>query len=155
MRYDGYYVLSDLLNRPNLSLAAKGELHRFQTQCLSRNWFSFDWTLIVYGTLAAVYRWVMLAAITVAIVCFTNENSIVVVGWLAAAGLLLWVIRGVVRSKQRNRRQLPNDLMGGLPNVFSKVAMTAFVAGLVWFVCCVPLPRWVYVDAQVLSLIHI
>ncbi len=149
MRYDGYYVLSDLLNRPNLSLAAKRELHRFQTQCLSKNWFSFDWTLIAYGALAAVYRWLVLAAITVAIICFTNENSIVVVGWLAAAGLLLWVMRGVVRSKQLNRRQLPSDSMGGLPNLLSKAVMTAVVAGLVWFVCCVPLPRWVYVDVQV------
>ena len=105
--------------------------------------------MIAYGTLAATYRWFVLAAIVVAIVCFTNENSIVVVGWLAAAGLLLWVMRGLLRSKQRSRRQLPSDSTGGLPNLFSKAVMTAVVAGLVWFVCCVPLPRWVYVDVQV------
>jgi len=73
----------------------------------------------------------------------------VIVGWLAAAALLLWVVRGVARSKQRNRRQLPSDSIGGLPNLLSKAAMTAVVAGWVWFVCCVPLPRWVYVDVQV------
>ncbi len=149
MRYDGYYVLSDLLNRPNLSLSAKHELRRFQTNCLSSSWLSFDWTLILYGTLATVYRWVVLAAIMVAMICFTNENSVVVVGWLAAAGLLLWVMRGLVKSKQNNRRPLTADSTGGLGRVFSKAAMAVVVAGMVWFVCCVPMPRWVYVDVQI------
>lgn len=148
MRYDGYYVLSDLLNRPNLSLAARHELGRFQTMCWSSSWFSFDWTLIVYGVLAAVYRWVVLAAIVIAIICFTNENSIVVVGWLAAAGLLMWVMRGLLRSNQNKRRRLSVDATG-VTAVLPKMAMTLVVAGLVWFVCCVPLPRWVYVDVQV------
>ncbi len=149
MRYDGYYVLSDLINRPNLSLTARHELHRFQATMFSKNWFSFDWTLIVYGGMAAVYRWVVLAAIVVAIICFTNEKSIEVVGWLLAAGLLLWVAHGFVKSNQSNRRRLATSLPNGPSFPFSRLAMATIVAALVWFVCCVPLPRWVYVDVQV------
>ena len=115
----------------------------------SKNWFSFDWTIIVCGGMAAVHRWVVLAAIVVAIICFTNEKSIEVVGWLLAAGLLLWVAHGFVKSNQSNRRRLATSLPNGPSFPFSRLAMATIVAALVWFVCCVPLPRWVYVDVQV------
>ena len=158
MRYDGYYVLSDLLNRPNLKLSARDELRRFtkitfSTAIFSTDWFSCDWTLVVYGMLAAVYRWVVLSAVLIAIICFTNENSIALVGWLLAAGLLFLIARGFIRSNQKNRQvktrassQRAAELSWLL---ISKAVMPIVVAGLVWFVCCVPLPRSVYVDVQV------
>lgn len=149
MRYDGYYVLSDLLNRPNLSLRSRHELHRFMATMFSKSWFSFDWTLVVYGGMAAVYRWVVLAAIVVAIICFTNEKSIEAVGWLLAAGLLLWVGHGFMKSNRSNRRRVATRLPDRPSFPFSRFAMAMVVAGSVWFVCCVPLPRWVYVDVQV------
>ena len=159
MRYDGYYVLSDLLNRPNLSLSARHELRRFakatfSTAIFSRNWFSCDWTLVVYGMLAAAYRWVVLSAVVTAIICFTNEKSISVIGWLLAAALVLLIARGFVQSKQRSRNQVTTRTENqGAVNfgslLISKLMMPIVVAGLVWFVCCVPLPRWVYVDVQV------
>ena len=159
MRYDGYYILSDLLDRPNLKLSARHELRQFfkttfSTAIFSRAWFSSDWTLIAYGMLAAVYRWMVLSAIVIAIICFTNENSISLVGWLVAAGLLLLIARGFIQSKQRNRSQMKNSndnngAAGFAKFLLSKAAMPIVVAGLVWFVCCVPLPRWVYVDVQV------
>ena len=159
MRYDGYYILSDLLDRPNLSLSARHELRRFtkttfSTAIFSRNWFSSDWTLVVYGVLSAAYRWVILSAVIIAIICFTNENSISVVGWLLAAGLLLLIVRGLIQSNQRSRNQVITRTENqGAANfgrrLIANSAMPIVVAGLVWFVCCVPLPRWVYVDVQV------
>ena len=159
MRYDGYYILSDLLDRPNLSLSARHELQRFMkttfsTAVFSRDWFSSDWTLVVYGMLAAAYRWMVLSAVVIAAICFTNENSISVVGWLLAAGVLLMVARGFIKSNQRSRSQViartNNSGTAGFAGfLISKSVMPIVVAGLVWFVCCVPLPRWVYVDVQV------
>ena len=158
MRYDGYYVLSDLLNRPNLSLSARHELRQFTKTTLSnaifsKDWFSSDWSLIVYGMLAAAYRWVVLSAVLIAIICFTNENSIPLVGWLLAAGLLLIIARGLIQSNQKNRQMETRANGQGAADLsrllISKSVMPIVVAGLVWFVCCVPLPRWVYVDVQV------
>ena len=158
MRYDGYYILSDLLNRPNLSLSARHELSRFarttfSTAIFSRGWFSSDWTLVVYGMLSAAYRWVVLSAVVIAIICFTNEKSISVVGWLLAAGMLLLIARGFIKSRSKSLRQPSGSnaqaTAGFVSFLVSKSAMPIVVAGLVWFVCCVPLPRWVYVDVQI------
>ena len=154
MRYDGYYVLSDLLNRPNLSLSARAELRKFFQTIFTREWFSCDWTLVTYGAMAAVYRWMVLAAVVIAIICFTNENSISVVGWLLAGGLLLLIASGFVNANKRSGSQATdrhnNQGAANLAKfVISKSVMPIVVAGLVWFVCCVPLPRWVYVDVQV------
>jgi len=154
MRYDGYYVLSDLLNRPNLSLSARQELGQFSSTLVSRDWFSRDWTLIVYGMLAAAYRWVVLAAVVIAIICFTNENSISVVGWSLAVGVLLPVVGGVVKSNQRRRSQVSVEAnhegaIGFAKFLVSKATMPIAVVALVWFVCCVRLPHWVYMDVQV------
>ena len=147
MRYDGYYVLSDLLNRPNLSLSARRELHQFGRMIISKSWLSRDWVLIVYGLLAASYRWVVMSALMVAIICFTNDNSILVVGWLLAAGMLLLLVRGLIKSNRGSQLSTRSD--NALSAVLSKSAFAIAVAGLVWFVCFVPLPRWVYVDVQV------
>ena len=147
MRYDGYYVLSDLLNRPNLSLSARRELHQFGRTIISKSWLSRDWMLIVYGLLAASYRWVVMSALMVAIICFTNDNSILVVGWLLAAGMLLLLVRGLIKSNRGSQLSTRSD--NALSAVLSKSAFAIAVAGLVWFVCFVPLPRWVYVDVQV------
>ena len=156
MRYDGYYILSDLLDRPNLSLSARHELREFSktissTRIFTRDLLCHDWTLIVYGTLAAVYRWVVLAAVVIAIICFTNEKSISVVGWLLAGGVLLLIVGGLIKSKQKSGRQVRTERnqQGTIGFLLSKAAMPIVVAALVWFVCCVPLPRWVYVDVQV------
>ena len=159
MRYDGYYILSDLLDRPNLSLSARHELHRFthatfSTEIFSTGWFTHDWTLVVYGMLAAAYRWVVLAAVVIAIMGFTNDHSISAVGWLLAVGMLLLVAAGYLKSKQRSRSQVKTKrnqqaTFGLARFLLTKTMMPIAVAGLVWFVCCVPLPRWVYIDVQV------
>lgn len=73
MRYDGYYMLSDLLEIPNLSRKAQRLLQEtFAWYCLGirpqpdpfmpvdgRFWF------VVYAAASAVYRWVVLFGITV------------------------------------------------------------------------------------------
>ena len=110
MRYDGYYVLSDLLNRPNLSLSARHELNRFSkttfsTAIFSRDWFSSDWTLIVYGVLAAAYRWVVLDGGPDCdhLLQPTRVRSHWLVGcWQQDCCLL--IARGMIQSNKRNRQ---------------------------------------------------
>jgi putative peptide zinc metalloprotease protein len=96
MRYDGYFVLSDLLKIPNLRERADRALARWLDRCLrdsSTRSFNFEPGMIAYGVLAACYRWSMLVAVLLAILMTARQCNVSVLGfglaaWLSAASLV-------------------------------------------------------------------
>lgn len=76
LRYDGYYVLADLLHLPNLAMQSRqtvmslcerliGGVSDDEPEFDSRRW----WTLLIYGVMSAVYR----LFVTVGIVWFLHH----------------------------------------------------------------------------------
>jgi putative peptide zinc metalloprotease protein len=106
MRYDGYYMLSDLLEIPNLSQKANRMLQEtFAWQCLGirprpdpfmpdrgKFWF------ITYAISSAIYRWVVLFGITLFLYVILKPYDLQSIGIaLAVAG-----VAGVVATQFQN-----------------------------------------------------
>ena len=93
MKFDGYFVLSDGLQIPNLSAEASGELHR-----LGRRLFFGDvssapriaggrrWIVLGYGMSAAMWRLVMSVSLLLAASILAHGAGLI----LAAVGLVMW-----------------------------------------------------------------
>ena len=127
MRYDGYYVLADLLNLPNLAMQARQTVMSLCERLIagvsdeeieldSRRW----WTLVVYGMASAVYR----LFVTVGIVWFLHHFFGRGLG-LIATGLSVMLVAGAVltplrefvarvRQRQASQALSPRRLRNGL-----------------------------------------
>lgn len=123
LRYDGYYVLADLLNVPNLAQQARQAL-----LSLWARWLTGDrdeefeptsprwWMLVVYGSLSAVYR----LFVTVGIVWFLHHVFGRGLGLVATAISIPLVLGAVVspvrelllrlRSRRPDQRWVPRRL---------------------------------------------
>lgn len=95
LRYDGYYVLSDLLEIPNLAQRSKEYLYYLvrkyvwnvrQVRNPAHTRGEKVW-MIVYGVCSTVYRWF----ICVAILLFVADQLFVVGAILAVAAAIAWV----------------------------------------------------------------
>jgi putative peptide zinc metalloprotease protein len=148
MRYDGYYMLSDFLEIPNLAEKARKLTHdAFSSTCLGietkedafmpqrgREW------LIAYTVASTIYRWVVLFGITLFLYTVLKPYKLQSIGvtlaWLSMAGITGSMITGVVqiirmpRSKPLSKRR-----------IFASLAVVGVIAALVGFV---PLPLHVY-----------
>lgn len=104
LRYDGYYVLADLLNIPNLapqgSNAVRGILTRIVTGRRSdwRPKFAGgrDFWVPLYGILAAVYRVFVLCAIGWLVLSVAKANDLMVVGITIVSLMLSGVVVGLL-----------------------------------------------------------
>ncbi|MFM9965486.1 MAG: hypothetical protein ACKV2Q_30240 [Planctomycetaceae bacterium] len=127
MRYDGYYVLADLLNLPNLAMQARQTVMSLcerlvvgvsdeEIELDSQRW----WTLVVYGVASAVYR----LFVTVGIVWFLHHFFGRGLG-LIATGLSVTLVVGAVvaplrefvariRQRYANQTLSPHRLRKGL-----------------------------------------
>lgn len=127
MRYDGYYVLADLLNIPNLAIQARQTVMSLCQRLIagacdedveldSRRW----WTLVVYGVASAIYR----LFVTISIVWFLHHFFGRGLG-LIATGLTVTLVVGAVltplrefvarvRQQRANHTLSPRRLRKGL-----------------------------------------
>ena len=94
MKFDGYYILSDLLKRPNLAVNGI----RYQRSCLKALLFGIkpdngpmtnDWVTKIYGWLAAVWRVVIAIGLLIAASTFLHGAGIV----LAGLAIFFWYIK--------------------------------------------------------------
>ncbi|MEE2641069.1 MAG: biotin/lipoyl-binding protein [Planctomycetota bacterium] len=94
MKFDGYFVLSDLLKKPNL--ATQGA--RYQKNWVRQVFFgirsgedlsSVDWITRLYGWLAALWRVVVAVSLILAAANLFHGAGIL----LAAAAVFLWYVR--------------------------------------------------------------
>lgn len=74
LRYDGYWILSDSINTPNLRKVSMQKLNSFISSIFKKNKFIFtvkDTFLIIYGFISMVFIFVFLAFILI-----TDPNSL-------------------------------------------------------------------------------
>ncbi len=144
LRYDGYYMLSDWWNKPNLGATANVATTNFWL-----SWLGFpvqrhttSTSVLFYGLLSMAYRWFILLAIVGGLVWFVGESGSYPLGYLLGgvllAGLLLTSIGrslGMVRSSSSRSGSL------------IRPAITlVFLSGIGWCLFYLPLPCSVYCD---------
>lgn len=143
LRYDGYFVLADLLHLPNLAAQGRQTLMSLceraiagdsdeEVELHSRRW----WTLVTYGVLSAAYR----VFVTIGIVWFLHQFFGRGLGLFATAISVLLVVGAVVaplrelasrvRQRVRDDSLSPGRLRRGL------AAIGLLLVGLLW----IPLP---------------
>ena len=102
LRFDGYYILSDLLEIPNMYQKSTKAL----TTLLGRHWLGLEipddqlmpsnrpWAFAMYTVAAFIYRWVILASIIIFLTRWLEPYGLDSVGRgiaiFAAAGMLFW-----------------------------------------------------------------
>lgn len=97
MKFDGYYILSDLLKRPNLAVNGM----RYQRGCLKSILFgikpdfgltNFDWVTKTYGWLAAFWRITISVGLLIAAATFLHGAGII----LAGLAIFYWYVNPFV-----------------------------------------------------------
>lgn len=100
MRYDGYYILSDWLEIPNLRARATQ-----QVQAKFKRWFlgiidpagetggGLGWILLIFGVFATLYRFVLLFTLAAVL-----ASKVLVIGIVVGFGYLLWTGYSSIRK---------------------------------------------------------
>lgn len=142
LRYDGYYVLADLLHLPNLAMQARQTVMSLCERLIvgvsddepeldSRRW----WTLVIYGVVSGVYR----LFVTVGIVWFLHHFFGRGLGVFATAISALLVFGAIVtplrelamriRQRSKNVSASPRRLRNGLA-IFGAVLVVMLLVPL-------------------------
>lgn len=86
LKYDGYFVLSDLLGVPNLADRANTVRQQWVARWIwGQREFAVncrDWLWVVYAVGSQIYRWIMLLSIFTLILTFFQGWSLPHTGWL-------------------------------------------------------------------------
>jgi len=148
LRYDGYYILSDLLEIPNLQQRARESLHRAVKEhawgvrrlppAVARG-REAGW-LITYAIASGVYK-IFVAAI---IIAFVSRQFLIIGAALAAAAIVLWFIIPLSRFALYLARdpEIERERIRAVAVTLSVVAAVVAAAALI------PLPRSVVIAAQ-------
>jgi putative peptide zinc metalloprotease protein len=145
MRYDGYYMLSDLLEIPNLSRKAQRLLQEtFSWYCLGirphpdpfmplegRFWF------VVYAAASAVYRWVVLFGITVFLYVVLKPYELQSIGVALAVASLAGVVFGLGKNvvgilRAPRQEPLSKPKMGVTGSILLAALIGALLIPLPW-----------------------
>ncbi|QDT37007.1 hypothetical protein [Stratiformator vulcanicus] len=140
LRYDGYFVLSDLLEIPNLAVEA-GQRWRE----LLRNWFfpgsehqSFDArnrTLLVYGLLSTLYRLFVLAVIWLLVWRVLEPCGLGAVAIAMGAFLVVGLVLSPIMNVATLLKSPSLRASFSIPRAIGSAVAFAFLIGL-----CVALP---------------
>ena len=154
LRFDGYYILSDILEVPNLRQKATEVLKRYATEyCLGieqpedpflpkKNHFMFG----LYTVAAVVYRWIILFSILLFLNEVLKPYGLQILGRLIALtaiiGLFVQPAIGIYKFFH-----IPGRMhQVKKPRLIATVAITiAVIAGI----CALPLPHYVWAVVEV------
>ena len=143
-RYDGYYILADLVDVPNLRNEAAAALRAVVWRILTgveRQPCRPSWKLALFGLGVVLYRWVLLTCILWFLYQFFNAQGLDVVWqFIAATTLMAIVVTPLWRlikelSKQEVRKQMKHR------HVIATSAIAGSIAGIAFLL---PLPCYVY-----------
>lgn len=150
MRYDGYYILADLVEIPNLRLKADGVLQRWVSRWLWGTKPSADrftpprWhgCLAAYAVASAVYRWFVAAAILWFLYSLTEPLGFKVVGQLLALAACVGL---VFRPVYLLGRYLQDAWLWERTDMNQSRALIrlSLVGGALLVLFCLPLPYYV------------
>jgi putative peptide zinc metalloprotease protein len=154
LRYDGYYILSDVLEIPNLRQKASSILSRkLGKWCLGLEEPEdpflpkrHQWLFALYTVAAAVYRWVVVLSILYFLNKVFEPYGLKILGQLIAAGAVYGlVIQPFV--KMYKFFKVPGRL--GKVKRVRMYATLAVIAAAIAAICFVPLPSHVYAPLEV------
>lgn len=148
LRYDGYYVLSDLLNVPNLRSRSQLAVQQFLTRTLlgtqpvSRNSFSRPARvmLVGYGLLSTAYTVLVLVSIATLIYVWLIAWNLGALAVVAGGGLLLSAAGRSSRKALTVWWQAGVTNSGWMPRAHWWLG-TLLVPLLLMVLCLLPLPR--------------
>lgn len=146
LKYDGYYILSDIWNVPNLSDQSREAMQTVLRGIVTGKWQSARTVdasiagLVLYGIASAAYRWLVLGLILW--ICWTSLVPIGL-GFLAIA-VTFAVMLGMVMTQMRSLKNLWTETvaMGGVR--FLRVLMgSTLLIVLMVIVLTTPIPSFV------------
>ena len=144
LRYDGYYLLSDLMEEPNLNFKAQ---QAFKYQWGS--WFripkrsqTFPFWILCYSFLSFFYRWFVVGSIVVMVYLYLRSLGLRVVGQYVMIFLAAGILARPIMSQTFNRKKTPNSQWGRFSISRSAFPITLFglLIGLFFFL---PIPSHV------------
>lgn len=158
LRYDGYYLLSDWIEKPNLSTAANTQLTRATSGLFWQTDQSeaFSGGLFLYAVFSFLYRWIVMGVILWGIVTFASRWGAREIG-MGISGLLLMAMffgqakrmvqTGVAKTgaAQSQSRTGGNSKLSLARSMFSLIV----AAALLVFICFIPLPHSVFGEFEV------
>lgn len=142
LRYDGYYMLADVLEIPNLSQKASAVVRRALSQTLLGTEPTDDPFLPrrhrllfgLYAVAAAIYRWTVTTSILWFLYQMFKPYRLEVVaqvfGLVAVAGMVgqpLWALVQFVRVPGRSQQVKPARLKGALAGAAAIIAAALFI----------------------------
>jgi putative peptide zinc metalloprotease protein len=145
MRYDGYYVLADWLEIPNLREKSNRFLKELvQDKCLGIEVPPAEYMelwrkilFVVYAIVSYIYRWVVTFGILYLFFTFLRPHKLEVVGQMltvaSIASMTVWPAYRLFKGIHR-RGRLPDMKRGRV------MISAAVVAAVVGFLCLVPVP---------------
>lgn len=155
LRYDGYYLLTDWLDHPDLHYAASHSIHQVTMGCFLVGNVNAKPAigLLAFGIAAMLYRWFVLAAIIIGIVLVIGHSGSFPIGYLVGGLLLVSVIVGsgkgqAMRLRESWRKAKQNGNQPRISVLRSLVTLSVLAVGI-WFAAAVPLPKSVLGVASV------
>lgn len=154
LRYDGYYLLSDLTEHPNLGRQSQEAFRHliaslFMVPSRQRN----DSTgLLIYAVLSFLYRWFVVISIVVVVYLTLKAVGLKLLGRYIVAFLVLsMVVRPAMNQIATFRRNRTRPTVSGGRAVrrdgqfsFSRsIVTTVILASLIAFAVLVPLPSYI------------
>ncbi len=136
MRFDGYYILGDLLGVPNLSTRSRSWFQRFAAWCLlgakklrpafpsSRE----EWVVALYGVCSWAWQILVLAGLLLGATVLLKGGGLL----LAALAAVAWVVLPLVMFS-RQLASIAHGVAGGLGGFILRSAIVAGLAGLALF----------------------
>ncbi|QDV70269.1 Putative peptide zinc metalloprotease protein YydH [Rosistilla carotiformis] len=146
MRFDGYYVLSDLVNVPNLRSQAAVAWRSVVLAPLGGDAFrnasprrprGARW-LVLFHAASTAWRWMAVVAIAYWVIAVADTARLLPFGYLAACGLIAAAVMPMFRKGIGLASG--DDAWKGVHRMRRAILVTAFAAGLL-AILFVPLPR--------------
>ena len=149
LRYDGYYILADILEIPNLRQKSSAMLNRISGKMFLGIETAEDpfapsrrkWLFVTYSILAVAYRWLITFSIFWFVYRVLEPYGLKILGQLLAV-MALYGLVGMPLVKLYKFFSIPGRTSMVKP---ARLAGTLFVVGLVLGgIMLIPIPRYVY-----------
>ena len=144
LRYDGYYLLSDLMEQPNLSQKSK--------EAFDYQWMSWFWVpktikhfpnwISYYSILSFLYRWFVVGSIVVMVYLYLRSVGLRIVGQYVMIFLAASILVRPLMSQTLKRRRPPNSPWGkfSIARSLFPISILCLLLGLFFYL---PIPSHV------------
>ncbi|MGL4461462.1 MAG: efflux RND transporter periplasmic adaptor subunit, partial [Planctomycetia bacterium] len=148
LRFDGYYILSDFLEIPNLRERSNTYLGNVAGKCFLGTEVNPDpylpkrnrWFFAAYAVTAYLYRWVVTFGILLFMYTFLKPYKLAMISKILAVASLIPLAVLPVYQMQKNLRNRWRGLKVNKTRMATSIPLAVAVVALVLFM---PLPMWI------------